>query len=162
MEISKDKLYIEMLEEILAKKDIVLDELLRHTMEQEGILKKDKFDNGAFIIKIREKDKLIKRLNELDQGFEMLYQKVKEELAINKYQYQDKIKKIQDLIQVIVEKGMQLRSLEMQNQNLFNFYLSNERSKIGEFKINKKVASNYYKSVAKLQTQESYFLDSKR
>lgn len=162
MEVDKEKIYIDMLHDTLLQKDGVMDRLLELTKQQEEVLKSEQFKEDEFSNLISEKDIVIKQLNDLDDGFERIYSKVQEEIKENKERYKEKIIRMQELIQRTIEKGLQLKGLELQNQKRLEICLAGSRNKIKEFKVNRQAASNYYKNMSKLQTSESYFMDKKR
>lgn len=162
MEINKDKLYIDMLQDLLQQKKLIMDELITLTIDQKSILEEDEFQEDLFDKTISEKGQVLKKLEDLDQGFEILYKKITLELNKQRYQYKEKIENMQQLIQSIVEKSIRLRSIEIQNQNLLNSCLSKVRNKIRHFKLNSQAVTSYYKNMTKLQSNESYFMDNKR
>lgn len=53
---------------------------------------------------MEQKDGLIQKLTALDDGFETLYERVKEQLSTNKDAYKNQIKRIQELITKVTEK----------------------------------------------------------
>ncbi|MBE5963192.1 MAG: hypothetical protein E7256_17730 [Lachnospiraceae bacterium] len=158
----KEVIYINMLGDSLLQKDRMLDELITFSKRQTALLEVQEIKYDLFLEEMQKKQLVINRLAELDKGFELVYSKVSEELKDNKEKHQDLIKKMQELIKCITEKGMQLRNLEQKNKILLDQYLIKERNKIRNFKMNNQAASNYYKSMAKMNASESYFMDSKR
>ena len=72
--------YLGILEESLQKKSIVLDEIMKYNNAQEQLLRDEKFSLEELDGNMDQKDKLIQKLTELDEGFETLYGRVREQL----------------------------------------------------------------------------------
>ena len=76
--------YLVILENSLEKKVIVLDEIANYNVGQEQLLRKEKVSMEDLDANMEEKDKLIQKLTELDEGFEALYERIREQLLTNK------------------------------------------------------------------------------
>ena len=61
--------YLSVLEDSLKKKLQILDELTDYTTQQQELLKVEELDYEAFDRLVDQKDPLIQRIMELDQGF---------------------------------------------------------------------------------------------
>lgn len=158
----REKTYVNILLDTLVKKSRLLDELIALTKNQQEEFKQEVLDDIKFSELLKKKDDILHQLNQLEEGFELLYQKVGQELILHKLEYEKEIRKMQEIIPCITEKSVQLKSLEVDNKQRLGVYLRNERLKVKEFKANRQAASNYYRSMANLQTGESYFMDQKK
>lgn len=159
---NKKIFYVQMLEEVLEKKNKLLDNLLLLTKKQSEVLSQDQVDYTVIDALVSQKNDDIQQILLIDDGFQRLYENVKHEIKDNKERFQHNIVAIQKWIKIIVEKGMILRELENQNKALFERYIIEEKKKIGTFKKSNTVATAYYKSMINMQTNESYFLDKKK
>ena len=90
--------YLSVLEDSLKKKLQILDELTDYTTQQQELLKVEELDYEAFDRLVDQKEPLIQRIMELDQGFETVYDRIKEQLLGNKEQYAAQIRALQSLI----------------------------------------------------------------
>ena len=81
--------YLEILEESLRKKSAVLDEIMKYNDAQEQLLKEKNFSLEELDANMDQKDILIQKLTELDEGFETLYGRIRDQLAENKEAYRD-------------------------------------------------------------------------
>ena len=72
--------YLHIMEESLQKKDVLLDKITDVCERQEVLLKEDSFSLEEFDKLMETKGKLAEELNRLDDGFESLYEKVREQL----------------------------------------------------------------------------------
>ncbi len=66
--------------------------------EQMSLLKEEEFLPEKIEKTVEEKSALIEKLLKLDEGFQTLYDKVKEEINGKKEIYKDQIRQLQDLI----------------------------------------------------------------
>ena len=73
--------YLTLLEESLQKKLQVMEEIQQYNLKQQETFESEKVDMDGFDAAVEEKDRLIEKLTSLDNGFESLYSKVKEELT---------------------------------------------------------------------------------
>ena len=112
------KSYINIMIESLQKKVAVLDEVIKCSEGQKAVLEDANLDPDTFQEDGRKKAIWIEKLEKLDDGFDSLYQKVKEELQDNKEQYKEEIHKMQDLIRQITERSAQIQALEARNKEL--------------------------------------------
>ena len=109
--------YLSVLEDSLKKKLQILDELTDYTMQQQELLKVEELDYEAFDRLVDQKDPLIQRIMELDQGFETVYDRIKEQLLGNKEQYAAQIRALQSLIGELTDKSVKLQTMEQRNKS---------------------------------------------
>ena len=155
--------YISALQESLQKKLEVLSDLLKLSNEQEKILAEREPDMDRFDRIISEKDKLLQNMETLDRGFESLFAKIGSTIRDNKYQYQQQIVEMQNLIRSITDTGLQIEGQEHRNKTAFQNYLTGARQEIREFTSNNQAANAYYHNMANQhQAWQSYFVDQKK
>ena len=104
--------YLGILEDSLHKKLDVLEEIAAYNKHQEELLKKDTVSMEELDTNMEQKDVLIQKLTELDEGFEALYERIREQLLTNKDAYKDQIRRIQGLISKVTEKGVSIKAQE--------------------------------------------------
>lgn len=162
MEDSKGTTYIRMLLDVLVKKETYLGKLLELTMHQETLLKQSTFDEIAFFQFVEQKDEILNKISEIDQGFQSIYNRVAEVLQKEKEQYKEQILQMQSLIAKVTDCGMKITSLEQKNKVLLQQRLQEKKQGIRQFKVGKKTADKYYKNMIKMQTGASYFFDKEK
>lgn len=162
MEDSKGTTYIRMLLDVLVKKEMYLGKLLDLTMDQEDLLKQSTFDEIAFFQLVEQKDEILNKISEIDQGFQSIYNRVAEVLQENKEQYKEQILQMQSLIAKVTDHGIKITSLEQKNKVLLQQRLQEKKQGIRQFKVGKKTADKYYKNMIKMQTGASYFFDKEK
>ena len=157
------EVYVSALQESLQKKLEVLSSLLKLTNEQGRILAEQKPDMDRFDVIIGEKDQLLQSMETLDRGFESLFAKIGNTIKDNKYQYQQQITEMQNLIRSITDTGLQIEGQEHRNKTAFQNYLTGARQEIKQFTTNNQTANAYYHNMANQhQTWQSYFVDQKK
>ena len=137
--------YLSVLEDSLKKKLQILDELTDYTMRQQELLKVEELDYEAFDRLVDQKEPLIQKIMELDQGFETVYDRIKEQLLGNKEQYAAQIKALQSLIGELTDKSVKLQTMEQRNKSAVEQQFRKSREKIRQGRQNKQAALNYYK-----------------
>jgi len=145
--------YITILDESLDKKIELLDTLNALNVQQTELLDREKFDE--------KKAELIDKLNAMDDGFQLIYDKVKGELEGNRDRYAEQIKMLQGKISQIMEKSNHLMAEEQRNKERIKNKFTARRKEISSVKKNSRYAANYYKTMNKVTT-EPVFMDKKK
>lgn len=154
--------YVRMMLDVLNKKETHLIKLLELTKEQEALLKADEFNEAEFELLIDKKGGHLRKLEEVDQGFQSVYNRVAEEMKTNKEAYKEQILEMQGLITRVTDLGVELSALEEKNKAALEVKLQNRKQTIRQFKVSKQTASTYYKNMIGMQTGASYFMDQKQ
>lgn len=154
--------YLSVLEDSLKKKLQILDELTDYTTQQQELLKVEELDYEAFDRLVDQKDPLIQRIMELDQGFETVYDRIKEQLLGNKEQYAAQIRALQSLIGELTDKSVKLQTMEQRNKSAIEQQFRKSREKIRQGRQNKQAALNYYKNMNNSNYVPPQFLDDKK
>jgi flagellar biosynthesis/type III secretory pathway chaperone len=154
--------YMALLEASLTKKSNILDHLIVLSKEQEIEISRETMDEDHFEGIFQKKDELIETILKLDDGFEQVYQRVKEELNSHPGSYQKEIGRLTSLITEITDKGVSLQAIELRNKSNLEMYLQRKRKVIRDSKVSMKSANNYYKNMANQNQQQSYFFDKKK
>ena len=154
--------YIRMMLDILSKKEVCLKALLEATTAQESILKEEEFNEEGFTEHMKEKRTQLRKLEEFDNGFQSIYNRVAEEIQNNKEEYKDQILEMQRLITAVTDLGVKLSALEEKNRAALELKLQNGKQIIRQFKVSKQTADKYYKNMIGMQTGASYFMDQKK
>ena len=155
--------YVNAIQDSLQKKLDVLGHLLQLSQEQSDILKQEEPNIDRFDDIMLKKEELLREMAELDKGFEALFAKIGTELKENKYQYQEQIQQMQNLIRGITDSGVRLEGLEKRNRDAFQGYLTGARREIRDFKSSSKMAESYSQNMANQHRQwQSYFMDQKK
>ena len=154
--------YIRMMLDILSKKESCLKELLELTTAQESILKGEEFEEDGFNGLMQKKREQLRKLEEYDEGFQAIYNRVAEELQNNKEEHKEQILEMQRLITGITDLSVKLTALEEKNKTALEVLFREKRQNIRQFKVSKQTADKYYKNMIGMQTGASYFMDQKK
>lgn len=150
------------LKESLEKKIRVLDEIYRLSQYQKELLSVKPVDYKQFDTYVEDKDVCIENLNKLDEGFELLYNRVAEELKEHRSQYKQLIQDLQELIGQITDKSVAIQALEERNKQTLQQVLLEERRELGKGRRSVSVAQNYYKNMSRTGLGDSQFMDQKQ
>lgn len=154
--------YLTILEDSLKKKLTVLGHIKEVNQVQTDILKEEPVNIELFDQCVDEKDIYIEELTGLDEGFESLYDKIKQELLGNKKAYADRIKQLQNLISQVTELSVSIQAQEERNKDLVAAWFKKERQELGQVRKSSKAAYGYYQNMSKNTESQSYFLDKKK
>ena len=112
----EEQRYIDMLIDVLNKQVKTLQDVLEITKRQSEIAEADVFDGDEFDETLSKKDACIMRLNELDNGFVSVYERVKRQVQADPQQYKTKISDMQALIRACTDLGNEIQTLENRNR----------------------------------------------
>lgn len=162
MTMAQTEQYVKMMLDSLQKKDKVLEEIIRLNKVQTEIASKEELDIDEFSHCVEEKQKYIDELNSLDDGFQMLFDKVKDELNKSKELYKDEIRQMQGYIKMLSEKSILIKAQEEKNRLSLQSHFSRMKDKVKVAKQSIKAATDYYKSMSKTNIIDSQFMDKKK
>lgn len=152
--------YLEILTDSLKKKSKVLDEIMQYNSDQENLLRQESISLEELDANMELKDGLIQKLVQLDDGFETLYERIKEQLLTQKDQYKAQIGQMQELISEITEKSVSIQAQEARNKGMIENYFARERGQLRQSRQVSKAAYGYYKSMS--NGVSSQLLDQKK
>lgn len=151
------KTYFTLLEDIVGKKEILLSQMILDTLKQQSCFTAESFNEALFEEMYEHKMKLLQEIDKLDDGFLKMYEHVKLEMQQNRSAYEEQIKSLQGRIRKITEEGVRLKQLETENRRRFDGMLVTQKKRVKEYKVSKRSASAYYKSMMKLNTNDAVF-----
>lgn len=154
--------YLSVLEDSLRKKLQILDELTVYTTQQQELFQAEELDYAAFDRLVDQKEPLIQKIMELDQGFETVYDRIKDQLIGNKEQYAAQIRTLQSLIGELTDKSVKLQTMEQRNKSAVEQQFRKSREKIRQGRQNHQAALNYYKNMNNSNYVPPQFLDNKK
>lgn len=156
------KNYINILLQDLRKKNLVLDQIIEANLKQREALEDPNLDPDDFDTIVEHKAKLIEQLEQLDDGFEQIYARVREELMTNKAQYAGEIKEMQALIRQLTDKSASIEVQEQRNKASMTQKFNSVRKQVREIRASQKVVNQYYHNMMKTNFIDPQFLDNKK
>ena len=154
--------YVDIMLQSLRKKIQVLDSIIEQNLIQKEKLENEQATADEFDQTVEKKAALIEQLEQLDTGFDKLYDRVRDELRINRHLYADKIRQMQEYIHVITDKSMEIQAQEARNRELMTQKFAMVRQKAKNLRTNNKAATKYYKNMMQLNYVAPQFLDNKK
>lgn len=154
--------YMQMLAESLVKKTEILSVLIAKTNTQKDVVSAPEVDWDAFDKIVEDKGNLVDELVKLDDGFDALYARIKEELIANKDAYKTEIAKMQILIKDVTEKSTELQAMEHRNKSLIEQRFAESKKAIKQSKMGSKAAMEYYQRMNNLKNVDPHLMDKKR
>ena len=158
----QEQTYIEIMQQSLKKKIEILDKIISLDEQQKEQLENPTSTVDEFDKTVEAKAKLIEQLDQLDSGFEKLYARVKEELAVHKEDHAASIRNMQDCIRQITDKSMEIQAQEARNKELMTKKFSSMRQKAKNVRKNSKIANQYYRNMMQLNYVDPQFMDNKK
>ena len=91
-----------------------MDKIIEENERQKESVSGEKMDDTAFELSMDNKENLINELNVLDDGFEKVYDRVKDILITDdgKKKYESEIREMKKLISDITDKSMEIQRQE--------------------------------------------------
>ena len=154
--------YIRILKESLEKKVSVLSRIREKNEEQKDILTNQNSTPDELQQNLDEKGALIDEIVELDKGFEVVFQKVSEELEKNRSVYRSEILDMQRLIREITDLSSEIEGEEKENKLLAEQKFSYVRAQVTKVRKSQKAVSNYYHTMMKTNYEDPQFMDRKK
>ena len=150
------------LSESLDRKLEVLQKIPEYNKRQEEIFSAQNVDISQFDAAVEEKQRLIDEVVRLDDGFEILYEKLAKELEGNRQRYAAQIRELQAKVTKVTELSVSVQAQEARNKKLIENYFAGERTKIGQRRKSAKSAFDYYKSMSGAGYVPPQMYDSKQ
>lgn len=153
---------IKVLVESLEKKSRLLDDIIQENEVQEDILKQEELDMDALNASTDRIGSMTEALEKLDDGFEAVYERTREELIANKDAYRGEIAQMKKLIGEITDKVVRINAARMRNKMRADQQFKKSRDQIGKATSKMKASRNYYNSMNNLHYVSPQFYDSKK
>lgn len=154
--------YISIMIQSLKKKSAVLDTIMELNIQQKEELENPALDPDDFDRTVEKKAEQIQQLELLDNGFQELYEKVREELQSNRETYREDIACMQEYIRKLTDKSATIQAQEARNKDLMTQKFASVRKQVKEVRKSQKVVNQYYKSMMKANYMEAHFTDNKK
>lgn len=100
-------------------------------------------------------------MEKLDEGFQSVFDRIKEELSDNKQMYSDEIETMKTLIKAVTELGAKIEVQEARNKVKVEAMFRRERQEHKEAKRSASMAKSYYQNMSRV-SDEPQFMDTKQ
>ena len=139
-----------------------MDTIMELNIQQKEELENPALDPDDFDRTVEKKAEQIQQLELLDNGFQELYEKVREELQSNREAYREDIACMQEYIRKLTDKSATIQAQEARNKDLMTQKFASVRKQVKEVRKSQKVVNQYYKSMMKANYMEAHFTDNKK
>ena len=154
--------YLNSLIEGLKAKENMLDELTKLTEKQQAIVSEDKIDWDAFDSIVDEKSNIIEKLNQNDEGFTAVFDRIKDDLKSRMGKYSSYINQIKSGIANVTNKSTSLMALEQRTKTKVENAFKRQKKEYNNSKTSSRVATNYYNAMNKMNFVDPQLMDSKK
>ena len=154
--------YLNSLMEGLKAKENMLDELTALTEKQQAIVSEDKIDWDAFDAIVDEKSDIIEKLNQNDEGFTAVFDRIKDELKSQMAKYSSYVEQIKSGIANVTNKSTSLMALEQRTKTKVENAFKRQKKEYNNSKTSSRVATNYYNAMNKMNFVDPQLMDSKK
>ncbi len=154
--------YLKVLIESQNKKLRLLEEAEQLDKEILDLIREEEADMDAIDANMTAKGALIEKLDELDDGFESIYEKIRTDLQEHKDLYKNEIRILQNQISQITEKTVKIRALEERSRREIEAFFENRKKKIRAEKSSVKIANAYAVNMRRINKVDSFFVDKKK
>lgn len=156
-----NKGYLELMADSLRKKITLLEQISEIDGEHKRIVSEQEFDLDGFDALVEKKGNIVDEIHKLDEGFETVYDRVREAVTGNKELYAEEIRTMQGLIGRIVELTASIEADEKRIRSDAQRQFGKLKEAVKTSRKNSRVVSNYYKTMSRLD-EEPQFMDKKK
>ena len=148
--------YLQMMIDSLNKKKGILIRIIELNEEQNQILSEETLNGDAFDDNMKAKGSCIDELDLLDEGFQSLFNRVRDAINANKEMYANEISVMKRLITEV-----KIEVQEARNKVKVEAMFRRERQEHKEAKRSASMAKSYYQNMSKV-SNEPQFMDTKQ
>ncbi len=156
-----EKEYVIMLRESLEKKKEILLLIQRKNARQRAILLDEQSTPDELEENFNEKGKLVDQIVELDDGFGVLFERVRVAIDKDRASYADEIRRMQELITEITDLSNQVQAEEQRNRTLASNRFASVRQKVKKVRNSQRAVNTYYNNMMKRNNIDPQFMDHK-
>ncbi len=142
--------YLRILIESLEKKIKILNMLSERNKAQSEMLDNEDLQPEDLSFNINEKENLIKELSHLDEGFDEVFNRIKDVVTANPKEYAEEITRLKELIKDITALEATLRAQEARNYEKAKLKFASVKKQVRTVKTSSRAVSNYYKNAMDL------------
>jgi peptidoglycan hydrolase CwlO-like protein len=154
--------YIEIMIQSLRKKCEVLDEIIKQNEKQREALEDPSGDVETFDATVEKKAELIRQLEQLDSGFEKLYERTKEELQAGGDTYYAQVRTMQEYIRKVTDRSVEAQAQEARNKDLMTQKSSRVKKQARQLRANSRATASYHQSMSRTAVVDPQFMDNKK
>lgn len=154
--------YLRVLSDTLSQKQAVLTQILEITKQQGELAAGEELDEEGFSNSVNEKEVLIARLNQLDEGFLSVYNRIRQDVIDQGGVYDPEILRMQEQIKACVDIGNEIEVSENRNHKKLTVHFDAKKQ---EYKVKtsaNSAAKSYHQTMSGVQYKDPFFMDQKK
>lgn len=154
--------YVDVLLTSLKKKEQVLERLDRIVEKEDHALKNA--DAGIDELNELEQQKgdLLAEMEQLEIGFEKVYERAGEELSKERQKYRPQIEQMQQYIKSITDLTVKIKAQEERNRQYMEAFFRSKKREIKQYHVGNQRMAQYNQHSADPVMGQSYFLNRKK
>lgn len=154
--------YIQIMIDSLTQKELLLKQIEDYNEEQKVIITAAEFDADAFKGNVDKKSELVEKILKIDDGFNALFLRVKDEIQAHKAELSSEIASLQQLVKRVTDLGVCIEAQELRNKELVEKCFSAMRRHLSNARSTTSKANEYYRKLNNINDYDSHFLDQKK
>lgn len=154
--------YLRILADTLTQKEHILEQLLSLTKTQSALAEQAELDETAFSNSVNEKEVLIARINQLDDGFTSIYERIRQDVIDQGGLYDTEIRQMQEQIRRCVGIGNEIKVLEERNHAKLTGHFASKKESYKVKASANSAARSYHQAMTGGQYHASAFMDQKK
>lgn len=154
--------YVDVLLTSLKKKEQVLGKLDRVVEKEDKALKNPDASVDELNELEQQKGDLLAEMEQLEIGFEKVYERAGEELSKERQKYRPQIEQMQSYIKSITDLTVKIKAQEERNRQYMEAFLQNKKKEIRQYNVGNQRMTQYSQHSADSVMGKSYFLNHKK
>lgn len=154
--------YIDVLLTSLKEKEQVLIKLDHIVNKENEIIKDPQADIDEIEELQQQKGDLLAEIEQLELGFEKVYERAREELSKERYKYRSQIEQMKKYIKGITDLTVKIQAQEERNRLYMEAFFKKKKREIRQFYQGNRQTAQYYQHSADPVMGQSYFMNSKK
>ena len=154
--------YVDVLLTSLKKKEQVLIKLDRVVEKEEKALKNPDATVDELNELQQQKEDLLAEMEQLEIGFEKVYERAGEELSKERQKYRPQIEQMQSYIKSITDLTVKIKAQEERNRQYMEAFLQSKKREIRQYNVGNQRMAQYNQHSANSVMGQSYFLNHKK
>lgn len=126
--------YVDIMIDSLTKKEELLKQIVDYNEAQQTIVTAPEFKEEAFEKNVADKGEVVEKILRLDEGFNSVFNRIKEELQNNKKKYAKDIERLKTLVASVTDLGVRIQAQELRNKQLVEKRFAQMRKELSQAK----------------------------
>ena len=126
--------YLQIMIDSLVQKEELLKQIVDYNEKQQAIITAAEFDDQAFEQNLSDKGELVEKILKLDEGFNSVFNRVKDEVQHNKAKFKQPLQRLKELVSAVTDLGVRIQAQELRNKQLVEKRFAQMRKELSNAK----------------------------